>query len=62
MTTPHGSCRRVEESTAGDDDLNSLRREIIHTTHLKTMHHRFLGMRCILKYERSFDFYRAETR
>lgn len=45
MTIPRDSRRRVEESTGGDDDLDSPKREIIHTAHLETMHHRFLGMR-----------------
>lgn len=35
----------VDESTAGDDDLNSPKHKIIHTAHLETMYHRFLGMR-----------------
>lgn len=45
MTIPRDSRRRVEKSTAGDGNPDSPKREIIHTAHLETMHHRFLGMR-----------------
>lgn len=45
MTIPRDSRRRVQESTAEDDDPDSPKCEIIHIAHLKTMHHRFLEMR-----------------
>jgi len=59
MIIPHGSHRRVEESTTEDDDLVSPKREIIHIAHLETMHHHFLrNARARFKERTTVWFYR----